>query len=220
MAALRILSLFLVALGLLCVVQNAIAETAESAADVPFLLVAKSVKIKKIKENDEDISVNIKIYNAGGSIAYDVSLDDENWPSDLFEVVGNTTQSWDSLAMGTTVSHTYVVKPKEKGTFITPPATVKFRVTSKAQLLTAKSTGVPELDLLAPVDQAAKYLWVSRPQGSSHSVRSFGGSAFPCGCGNPHCLRTHHIQEIFQEAPIDKIRATRESFNASKQVIS
>ncbi|CAI5503278.1 unnamed protein product [Closterium sp. Naga37s-1] len=160
MAALRILSLFLVALGLLCVVQNAIAETAESAADVPFLLVAKSVKIKKIKENDEDISVNIKIYNAGGSIAYDVSLDDENWPSDLFEVVGNTTQSWDSLAMGTTVSHTYVVKPKEKGTFVTPPATVKFRVTSKAQLLTAKSTGVPELDLLAPVDQAAKYLWL------------------------------------------------------------
>ncbi|CAI5470118.1 unnamed protein product [Closterium sp. Yama58-4] len=146
--------------SLLCLVQNATAETAESAADVPFLLVSKSVKIKKIKENDEDISVNIKIYNAGGSIAYDVSLDDENWPSDLFEVVGNTTHSWDSLAMGTAVSHTYVVKPKEKGTFVTPPATVKFRVTSKAQLLTAKSTGVPELDLLAPVDQAAKYRWL------------------------------------------------------------
>ncbi|GJP42932.1 hypothetical protein CLOM_g2455 [Closterium sp. NIES-68] len=160
MASLRVLTLLVVALGFLSVAQNVIAETAESSAEVPFLLVSKSVKIKKIREDNEDITVNIKIYNAGGSIAYDVSLDDENWPSDLFEVVGNATHSWDSLAMGTSVSHSYVVKPKEKGTFVTPPATVKFRVTSQAQLLTAKSTGVPELDLLAPEAQGAKYLWL------------------------------------------------------------
>ena len=31
------------------------------------------------------------------SIAYDVALNDDSWPSDLFDISGNTTTSWDTL---------------------------------------------------------------------------------------------------------------------------
>ena len=33
----------------------------------------------------------------GSSTAYDVSLNDDTWPSNIFEVVGNTTKVWEKL---------------------------------------------------------------------------------------------------------------------------
>eukprot|EP00850_Spirogloea_muscicola_P003523 SM000014S00311 [mRNA] locus=s14:671739:673046:- [translate_table: standard] len=93
--------------------------------------------------------------------AYDVSLDDDSWPSSIFEVVGNTTASWDKLeSNGPSLEHSFLLKPKEKGPYLSPPAIVKYRVATKSDLQTAVSTPLPELDVLSDKPAEPRLLWL------------------------------------------------------------
>jgi hypothetical protein len=99
-----------------------------------FLVVNKKATIQRVK-GGERINVGITLYNAGSATAYDVSLTDDTWPSSLFSLVsGNTSQTWDKLEAGGSLSHSFIVESRIKGPFSGSPAVVKYRVASKSTL--------------------------------------------------------------------------------------
>jgi len=127
-----------------------------------FLVVHKKATIQRVK-GGERINVGITLYNAGSATAYDVSLTDDTWPSSLFSVVsGNTSQTWDKLEAGGSLSHSFIVESRIKGPFSGSPAVVKYRVASKSTLQEAFSTPLPVLDILSDKPAEKKYDWVKK----------------------------------------------------------
>lgn len=94
--------------------------------------------------------------------AYDVSLIDDNWPQDMFDIVsGNTSRSWERLdawvlllfnsinmlfldlinkmqnfaiCSGGLQSHSFELEAKKQGMFYGAPAVITFRIPTKAAL--------------------------------------------------------------------------------------
>jgi translocon-associated protein subunit beta len=127
-----------------------------------FLVVHKKATILRVK-GGERINVGITLYNAGSATAYDVSLTDDTWPSSLFSLVsGNTSQTWDKLEAGGSLSHSFIVESRIKGPFSGSPAVVKYRVASKSTLQEAFSTPLPVLDILSDKPAEKKYDWVKK----------------------------------------------------------
>eukprot|EP00897_Mesotaenium_endlicherianum_P008795 jgi/Mesen1/7944/ME000422S07097 len=124
-----------------------------------FLVVYKKVTSKKVKDGEE-IKVAYSIYNAGSSTAYDVSLSDNTWPTDMFSIEGNDTASWSKLEAGNSLEHSLQLKPSVKALYQTPPAVVTYRVAAKSNLQTSVSTPVPELDLLSDKPQESPLVGV------------------------------------------------------------
>ncbi|KAL9454458.1 hypothetical protein AB3S75_009951 [Citrus x aurantiifolia] len=121
-----------------------------ASSDVPFIVAHKKASLKRLKSGAERISVSIDIYNQGTSTAYDVSLTDDSWPQDKFDVIsGNISQSWERLDAGGILSHSFELDAKVKGMFHGSPAVITFRIPTKAALQEAYSTPILPLDVLA-----------------------------------------------------------------------
>jgi len=76
----------------------------------------------------EDIPVNIRIFNVGQGTAYDVTLRDEAWDPKLFSYeVGLPAASWERIAPGANISHTFVVKAKDVGVARDQSAIISYR---------------------------------------------------------------------------------------------
>ncbi|KAK2666047.1 hypothetical protein Ddye_004621 [Dipteronia dyeriana] len=119
-------------------------------SDVPFIVAHKKASLKRLKSGAERVSVSVNIYNQGSSTAYDVSLTDDSWPKDVFDVVnGNVSKSWERLDAGGILSHTYELEAKVQGMFYGAPAVISFRIPTKAALQVAYSTPILPLDILA-----------------------------------------------------------------------
>lgn len=130
------------------------------AADDAFLVVHKRASISKVK-SAEHVTVSISLHNVGFSTAYDVTLNDDTWPSEKLKLIdGNTSSSWDKLEAGKALTHQFVLESKEKGLFYGAPAVVKYRVTAKSVLQEAYSTPIQELDLLSEKSSSQKFLWL------------------------------------------------------------
>lgn len=127
-----------------------------SGADDAFLLATKKVVTKKVA-GGEEITLSFTIRNAGGSTAYDVSLEDNYWPEDIFNVTGDVIKSWDTLESGGILEHSFVVKPKEKKEWPTPGAVVQYRTASMTTPQTLVSTYIPTLDLLSDKPPEKQY---------------------------------------------------------------
>ncbi|CAN0870141.1 Translocon-associated protein subunit beta [Linum grandiflorum] len=127
-----------------------VSSTTLASTDVPFIVAHKKATLNRLKSGAERVSVSIDIYNQGSSTAYDVSLVDDHWPQDLFDVVsGNVSQSWERLDSGGLLSHSFELEGKVKGVFYSAPAVIKFRIPTKAALQEAFSTPIMPLDILA-----------------------------------------------------------------------
>lgn len=134
----------IVALAALLLFSSAIASS-ESA----FIVAHKKATLTKLRNGVERVSVSIDLYNRGSVTVYDVSLVDDSWSSDSFEIVsGNTSMSWESLDGGSSVSHSLVLEPKVKGVFQGAPAVITFHVPTKAAPLVAYSTPIFPLNML------------------------------------------------------------------------
>ncbi|KAG6741579.1 hypothetical protein POTOM_054844 [Populus tomentosa] len=130
-----------------------------ASSDVPFIVAHKKATPRSLKSGAERFSVSIDIYNQGSSklrngqpqrTAYDITLTDDHWPKDIFDVVsGNTSQSWDRLDAGGLLSHAFELEGKVKGMFHGSPAVITFRIPTKAALQEAYSTPILPLDVLA-----------------------------------------------------------------------
>ncbi|XP_004493007.1 uncharacterized protein [Cicer arietinum] len=149
-----LISFLLIASLLLC---------SHASSDVPFIVAHKKASLNRLKSGAERVSVTIDIYNQGTSTAYDVSLTDDNWPSDLFSLIsGSTSKTWEKLDAGGVLSHTFELEAKSKGVFSGEPAVIKFRVPTNAALQEALSTPILPLDILADKLPEKKFEWAKR----------------------------------------------------------
>ncbi|XP_075639451.1 uncharacterized protein LOC142611260 isoform X1 [Castanea sativa] len=120
------------------------------SSDVPFIVAHKKASLTRLKSGAERVSVSIHIYNQGSSTAYDVSLTDDSWSQDVFDIVsGNTSNSWERLDGGGLLTHSFELEGKTKGLFYGAPAVITFRIPTKAALQEAYSTPILPLDVLA-----------------------------------------------------------------------
>ncbi|CAN0924871.1 Translocon-associated protein subunit beta [Linum grandiflorum] len=125
-------------------------SSALATSDVPFIVAHKKATLNRLKSGAERVSVSFDIYNQGTSTVYDVSLVDDHWPKDKFDVVsGNVSQSWERLDAGGLLSLAFELEGKVKGMFYSAPAVITFRVPTKADLQEAFSTPILPLDILA-----------------------------------------------------------------------
>ncbi|OAY37148.1 hypothetical protein MANES_11G078900v8 [Manihot esculenta] len=133
-----------------------------ATTDVPFIVANKKATLNRLKSSAERVSVTIDIYNQGTSTAYDVSLVDDHWPQDIFDIIsGNTSQSWERLDAGGILSHSFELEGKVKGSFYGSPAVITFRIPTKSALQEAYSTPILPLDVLADRPPEKKFEWVS-----------------------------------------------------------
>ncbi|KAJ9189753.1 hypothetical protein P3X46_001008 [Hevea brasiliensis] len=131
-----------------------------ASADVPFIVANKKATLNRLKSGAERVSVSIDIYNQGTSTAYDVSLVDDHWPQNLFDVIsGNTSQSWERLDAGGILSYSFELEGKVKGMFYGSPAVITFRIPTKSALQEAYSTPILPLDVLAERPPEKKFEW-------------------------------------------------------------
>eukprot|EP00898_Chlorokybus_atmophyticus_P006854 jgi/Chlat1/716/Chrsp104S01300 len=146
-----------VVLALLLLLAAAGISTA--APDGAWLVVHKAFKPPSGPiAQGEAVTVTITAYNQGSSTAYNVILNDENWPSDHFELVsGNTTAHFGELQAGKSVSTSFVVKPTFVGTWESARASATYRIPAKpAPVASTSNTPVP-LTILSPAEKAAYF---------------------------------------------------------------
>ncbi|KAG2621515.1 translocon-associated protein subunit beta-like [Panicum virgatum] len=165
-------SLALVALLLL-----GLAAAAASAADAPFVVAHKKVSLSRPKPGVERVAVSLDLYNQGSATAYDVTINDDSWPTEAFELVtGEKSKTLERLDPGATASHTFVLETKTQGRFQGSPAVITYRVPTKTALQEAYSTPIFPLDILAERPPEKKFEWAKRlvaKYGSLVSVVSF-----------------------------------------------
>ncbi|KAF7801797.1 translocon-associated protein subunit beta [Senna tora] len=153
----------LIALALLASVLLCSSSLTVATSDVPFILAHKKASLNRLKSGAERVSVTIDIYNQGSTTAYDVSLTDDSWPNDKFNVIsGSTSKTWERLDAGGIVSHTFELEATQKGVYSGEPAVIKFRIPTKAALQEAFSTPILPLDVLADRPPEKKLEWVNR----------------------------------------------------------
>eukprot|EP01018_Ginkgo_biloba_P017235 Gb_24445 [translate_table: standard] len=134
-----------------------------TSADTPFMVVHKKASLDKGKSASERVTVSINLYNRGSTTAYDLILNDDSWPSDMFTLVsGNSSSSWDKLDVGASAVHSFVLESKVKGVFYGRPAVVKYRVAAKSALQEAYSTPIQPLDILAERPPEKQYEWAKK----------------------------------------------------------
>ncbi|CAL9081886.1 unnamed protein product [Musa textilis] len=155
---LGILNLFLLAAVLIFASPAALASS-----DCPFVVAHKKVSLTRLKSGVERVSVSIDLYNEGSSTAYDVTMNDDSWSQDVFDLVsGRTSKTWEKLDGGSSASHSFVLESKTKGMFHGSPAVIKFRVPTKAALWEAYSTPILPIDVLADKPPEKKFEWAKR----------------------------------------------------------
>ncbi|KAK6153204.1 hypothetical protein DH2020_012843 [Rehmannia glutinosa] len=116
----------------------------------PFIVAHKKASLTRLKSGNERVSVSIDVYNQGSATAYDVTLNDDSWSQDIFDIVtGNTSVSWERLDAGALLSHSFELEAKTRTVFYSAPAVITFRIPTKAALQEAYSTPILPLDLLA-----------------------------------------------------------------------
>ncbi|XP_014667196.1 PREDICTED: translocon-associated protein subunit beta-like [Priapulus caudatus] len=97
-----------------------------------WLLASKQLHNQFVVE-DKELIVEYSIYNVGESVAVNILLDDQTFPSQDFDVVrGLLKAKWDRIAPGTNVSHTVILRPKIFGFFNMTSAFVTYYPTEDA----------------------------------------------------------------------------------------
>ncbi|XP_073060068.1 uncharacterized protein [Primulina eburnea] len=134
----------------------------ESAAAAPFIVAHKRVSQKKLSQNMERVSVSIDIYNSGSDTAYDVTLTDDSWAQEVFDIVtGNTSKSWERLDTGALVSHSFELLSSVKTVYYGAPALITYRIPTKSKLQEAYSTPILPLKILSEEASETKINLVS-----------------------------------------------------------
>ncbi|OWM71398.1 hypothetical protein CDL15_Pgr005585 [Punica granatum] len=152
------ITIFKSAISVLCALL--LLSPALGISDVPFIVAHKKASLNRLKSGVERVSVSIDIYNQGSATAYDVTVSDDSWSHDAFDIVsGNLSHSWERLDAGGLLSHSSELEAKEKGMFFGAPAVITFRIPTKAASQVAYSTPILPLDVLADRPPEKKFEW-------------------------------------------------------------
>lgn len=115
------------------------------------LLVDKEILNKYIVE-DRDVVVNYHLINVGGSVARDVKVVDDTFPTDRFDIVnGYTSFIISQVAPGSNVTHTVIVRPKSNswGHHRFGPAKVEYKCNDAGQLQLATTSELGDAYVVA-----------------------------------------------------------------------
>eukprot|EP00887_Chlorella_sp_A99_P002799 scaffold6.g2799.t1 len=96
------------------------------------VLVRRIVTDKRPLEG-KDTTVTIELYNAGNIPASDVQVTEAGWPADAFSTAGELTATFDSIPVGTSVRHSYVVTPKVAGVYTHGQVVVSYVAEAEAE---------------------------------------------------------------------------------------
>ena len=133
------------------------------SSDVPFIVTHKKASLIRLKSGDKRVSVSIDLCNQGPTTAYDVSLTDDSWSQDVFNVVsGNTSTSWERLDAGGLLSHAFELESKMEGMFYGAPAVITFHIPTTAALQEAYSTPILPSGILVVRPPEKKFEWAKR----------------------------------------------------------
>lgn len=115
------------------------------------LLVDKEILNKYIVEG-RDLVVNYHLINIGGSVARDIKVIDDTFPSDRFEIInGYTSFTISQVAPGANVTHTAVLRPKPNtwGPHRFGVARVEYKLNQAGQLQLATTSELGEAYVVA-----------------------------------------------------------------------
>lgn len=115
------------------------------------LMVDKEIMNKYIVEG-RDIVVNYHLINIGGSVARDIKIIDDTFPSDRFEIVnGYTSFTIDKVEPSTNVTSTVILRPKSNswGPHRFGPAKVEYKCNDANQLQLATTSELGEAYVVA-----------------------------------------------------------------------
>jgi len=133
------LSTFLTCLALMAGFVMATGEVDGGAR----ILAVKNIVNMYLVEN-KDLTVEYSLYNVGDSAALDVSLSDNTFPAEDFEVVhGRLDVKWERIAPGTNVTHAAVLKPLKSGYFNFTSAEISYLASEDASEPTLGYTSGP-----------------------------------------------------------------------------
>jgi translocon-associated protein subunit beta len=108
---------------------------AAAGQDAPFVVAQKKVALSRPGPGVERLAVTLNLYNQGSATAYDVSLNDDSWPQEAFQLIsGTTSKIVEKLDPGATASHNFILETKVQGKFQGSPAIITYRVPTKAAL--------------------------------------------------------------------------------------
>ncbi|KAG8066883.1 hypothetical protein GUJ93_ZPchr0005g14539 [Zizania palustris] len=163
--------------SLLLLLLVAFAAAVAAVQDAPFVVAHKKVLLSRSGPGVERLAVTLDLYNQGSATAYDVSLNDDSWPQEAFELVsGSTSKIVEKLDPGATASHNFVLETKVQGRFQGSPAVIRYRVPTKTALQEAYSTPIFPLDILSERPPQQKFeLRLVGKYGALVSVVSFVG---------------------------------------------
>jgi len=121
------------------------------------LVVAKNVLNQFVVEG-KDLTILYTLYNVGSSPAIGVTLNEESFPESSFQVVhGLTSIKWKSIAPGTNVSHSIILRPLKAGVFNFTSAKVTYKPSEDAPVQVAFSTGPGEGVIMSNKDYQRKH---------------------------------------------------------------
>ncbi|KAG5523140.1 hypothetical protein RHGRI_035079 [Rhododendron griersonianum] len=135
-------------------------SAAFSISESPFIVAHKKATLTNLQSGIDRVSVSIDVYNRGSASAFDVSLTDNSWGHEVFDIVsGNYTKTWERLDAGSHVSHSFELMSQAKTRYFGAPAVITFRVPRNAKLQEAYSTPILPLDILADKTAEQKFEW-------------------------------------------------------------
>jgi len=107
------------------------------------ILAVKNIVNMYLVEN-KDLTVEYSLFNVGDSAALDVSLVDNTFPAEDFEVLfGQLDVKWERIAPGANVTHAAVLKPLKSGYFNFTSAEVSYLASEDASEPTVGYTSGP-----------------------------------------------------------------------------
>lgn len=112
----------------LLIAAMAMATTTENGEEARArLLVSKQILNKYLVEQ-RDIMVKYTLFNVGTGPATHVSLEDQGFPNEAFDLIsGKLEVQLDRIGAGTNVTHVVVVRPRAHGYFNFTAADVSYR---------------------------------------------------------------------------------------------
>lgn len=115
------------------------------------LLVDKEILNKYIVEGRE-VTVNYHLINIGGSVARDIKIIDDTFPSDRFEIVNGFTKfTIPAIKPGHNATHTIVLRPKQNtwGPHKFGAARVEYKLNDAGQLQLATTSELGDAFVVA-----------------------------------------------------------------------
>ncbi|GFO37977.1 translocon-associated protein subunit beta [Plakobranchus ocellatus] len=97
------------------------------------LLVSKNILNQYLVEG-KDLTVEYKVFNVGGKVAFDVVLNDNSFPQSSFTPVsGSLKATWERITPNSNVTHAVILKPLKSGYFNFTSADVSYLTSEESK---------------------------------------------------------------------------------------